>query len=1046
MKINYSNLRNLLVLLLISSGFSLSVHAQNAWINEIHYDDANSSGDINEIVEIVIENASSYTLSLFKVELYNGASTVRAPYDTKTLDDFTIGSTDGDFSFYYYTYPSNTVQNGAPDGLALSYNNTVISGQFLSYEGTFTAVGGLATGLTSIDIGVLETNSTFVGYSLQLSGAGSQYSDFTWQGPATATAGALNNGQSFTTVTVSNPSNFNATTMSTAQIDLSWALNGDSDPVLIAYNTEDLFGTPSGDYSVGNTIGGNGTVIYIGTGTSFNHTGLTSATQYYYKAWSRNTMGIYSSGVTDNATTYKEEPSNYPTAVLASGNGMNMTLDWTDATGATIPDGYLVMINTLNSFTDPVDGTTVSNDLIAEDGSGVVNIAAGLESCTFYHLEANTVYYFKIYPYTNSGAQINYKTDGTAPTSNDATQTIINTLDFESNTFGEWTAYSVASNKNWILSTTGTGAFGTVRYGYMSGYNGDVLSDDWLISPSLNLDVYTNDNLFFYIAYQYGTEINELTVKYSTNYVSGDPNGATWTNLSFSKPGSENSWVGSGLINLASISGTNVHIAFHYVSATLGTGARTWRVDEIEISGDGVANPANFDAATASQSQINLSWDKNMNGNNVMLAFNTSNQFGVPMGTYPNGAMLLGGGTVLYTGQDESFSHTGRTTGTTYYYKAWSYDGSVYSNGATDHATTQFAEPGEHPTGLTAIANGSTTITVSWTDAEEAAHYLVKGSAAGYNDIVPPVDLLAENDALLVKNVDAGIATHQFTGLTPNTAYYFKIYPYNGSGESSNYKTDGTVPEATATTEMLDFDLIITEVSDPQDNTDARFVEIMNTGETSIDFSTVTVYLSRQANGEGWGDVLLTGTLAAGATRVIAYNGTSYTSAYSLTADQTSGNITGSGNDGYFLYYGGNHSTGYKFDAYGVINEDGTGMPWEYTDKKAVRKRNVTSPNPFWTASEWEISGSVALVKDMTPAFHNGLVEWQGSTSTNWNTKGNNWNSPNGYIPDASCIVTIPVKTFQPIITEVSACHQVDIQTGASLSIQSTGSLKIVGP
>ena len=45
---------------------AFSVTAQNAWINEIHYD--NASTDVDEIVEVVIENAGSYTLSDFQVD------------------------------------------------------------------------------------------------------------------------------------------------------------------------------------------------------------------------------------------------------------------------------------------------------------------------------------------------------------------------------------------------------------------------------------------------------------------------------------------------------------------------------------------------------------------------------------------------------------------------------------------------------------------------------------------------------------------------------------------------------------------------------------------------------------------------------------------------------------------------------------------------------------------------------------------------------------------------------------------------------------------
>jgi hypothetical protein len=65
----------------------------------------------------------------------------------------------------------------------------------LSYEGSFTASNGPAAGLTSVDIGVLETSATPVGWSLQLGGSGNDYEDFSWQAAQTATPGAVNAGQ-----------------------------------------------------------------------------------------------------------------------------------------------------------------------------------------------------------------------------------------------------------------------------------------------------------------------------------------------------------------------------------------------------------------------------------------------------------------------------------------------------------------------------------------------------------------------------------------------------------------------------------------------------------------------------------------------------------------------------------------------------------------------------------------------------------------------------------------------------------------------------------
>jgi hypothetical protein len=87
------------------------------------------------------------------------------------------------------------IQNGPPDGLALVDNTNKVV-QFLSYEGTFTAADGPANGMTSTDIRVSQTGTTS-GDSLQLTGTGRVYEDFTWADTAPATPGTVNTGQVF---------------------------------------------------------------------------------------------------------------------------------------------------------------------------------------------------------------------------------------------------------------------------------------------------------------------------------------------------------------------------------------------------------------------------------------------------------------------------------------------------------------------------------------------------------------------------------------------------------------------------------------------------------------------------------------------------------------------------------------------------------------------------------------------------------------------------------------------------------------------------------
>jgi len=99
-------------------------------------------------------------------------------------------------------------------------------------------------------------------------------------------------------------------------------------------------------------------------------------------------------------------------------------------------------------------------------------------------------------------------------------------------------------------------------------------------------------------------------------------------------------------------------------------------------------NPATFSASTISSAQINLGFTTNGNGNNVIIAWNYTGTFTTPSGAPPAIGQVFAGGTLLYNGTSSPVNHTGLTSSTQYFYKAWSYDLSDYSTGVTDDATT----------------------------------------------------------------------------------------------------------------------------------------------------------------------------------------------------------------------------------------------------------------------------------------------------------------------------------------------------------------------
>jgi len=172
-------------------------------------------------------------------------------------------------------------------------------------------------------------------------------------------------------------------------------------------------------------------------------------------------------------------------------------------------------------------------------------------------------------------------------------------------------------------------------------------------------------------------------------------------------------------------------------------------------------------------------------------------------------------------------------------------------------------------------------------------------------------------------------------------------------------------------------------VADPNDNLNARYVELYNPTDSTIDlaagqWSLVRYLATASATKQS---VSLTGSIPAGGTYVVARSESNFTSTYSQSPDQSNGNINGDGDDAYALFFGGNNITGTLVDLYGDIGDgsggiDGTGETWEYEDGRALRNSDVTSPNGTFTASEWTIyndSASLngtAEVADMTPGVH----------------------------------------------------------------------------
>lgn len=183
------------------------------------------------------------------------------------------------------------------------------------------------------------------------------------------------------------------------------------------------------NYGVGDTDGSFGWYcVYSGPLNNATVAGLAPGITYRVMVIEYNncsgTLTYNSNTATNNPAnvtmiTGNPEPTNHAT-LFACGTSADVSipLTWVDATGGQLPSGYLIKWNDIGygAIFDPVDFTPEL------DGTGRINVAYGIQNVNITGLNPNTVYYFKIFPYSNSGPLIDYKINGSVP------QTSCNTL------------------------------------------------------------------------------------------------------------------------------------------------------------------------------------------------------------------------------------------------------------------------------------------------------------------------------------------------------------------------------------------------------------------------------------------------------------------------------------------------------------------------------------------------------------------------------------------------------------------------------------------
>ncbi len=487
-----------------------------------------------------------------------------------------------------------------------------------------------------------------------------------------------------------------------------------------------------------NTVDGSG----IGSYTS-SLTGLSGGTTYYVRAYATNACGT-AYGDELSFTTLKEEPANHPTSfVCGSTTSTSIPLTWTDAIGTPLPDGYLIKWSSVGyaNIVAPVDGVAEA------DGLEVKNIANGIQTYTATGLSSSTIYYFKIWSYTNSGTDINYKLDGTIQ------QTSCNTISACASELIISEYCEGSGNNKYLEIYNATGAditlTETYRIGMISNGGSWTEANIALTGTVVNNDVFiiANNLANATILADADQTSGSLTFNGDDAVALQKYNGSTWENIDIIGTDGADPGTGWDVAGVTNATADHTLIRKNVITApqtnwatSAGTDAASseWIVNSIDDFSDiGVHTMActceeptvqssNLTFTSVTDVSMILNWTSGNGVSRIVVAKENSPVDWTPIdgntysanSSFGSGTELGTGNYVIYNGSGNNVTVTNLTPGTTYYFKIFEYG---CTPGTEDYLTSGTPEEGYETTkpnnvsDLTVVCATASSMEVSWT-------------------------------------------------------------------------------------------------------------------------------------------------------------------------------------------------------------------------------------------------------------------------------------------------------------------------------------------
>ncbi|MEI6753037.1 MAG: T9SS type A sorting domain-containing protein [Paludibacter sp.] len=711
-------------------------------------------------------------------------------FTSVTTTGMTIGWTSGNGSNRIVVVKAASAVNSDPvDGTTYTANvvfgsgTQIGTGNYVVYNSTGTSVA--VTGLTS--------NTTYNVAVYEFNGSTTTINYLTTS-PLTGSKITLPTAASSVSVTART-----ATTM-----DLSWTSGTGTGRIVVARpSTATLVAAAAGtsytvnsnsysDVTNANTGAGN-VVVYNGTGNTTTVTGLSPAVQYTYYVYEYNSATVYATAATSSATyTLSAEPTTQSSAVtILSALATGITINFTKGDGAS----RVVLVKSGSAVDGvPVDATSYttaafgSGTLIGTGNYVVYSGTAGSVSVT--GLTANTTYYIAVFEFNGSGTTINYLT--TTPLTGNkitlvAAPSAPTNLTFGSVTYNSFTssftAPGTAPAGYLVLRRSGTTVSGTPVGGTVytqgqtnigSGTN-DVVYVGTSAWTAYTQSTLTDNTTYYYAVYSYdgtGTQTNysaALTGSQLTSSISA-PTANAATNIS--STGFTANWdalagaTGGYLLDVSTSSnfgtsspatlteGFETGLSGSYITsgtATLGSGVWSFTYGGLDVTGTG-----NFNSGTHG-CQLKAS-------TGVATAPSKSNVSTVTFYVKsPNGASTLDVKKIVNGGSPVLVE--------------------------TKNITSAWAQY------TVAVNETSSDVQISFVNG--ASYVLIDDVSIGYTTVVP--SFVTGFNAKPITG-QSTVSADVTTGLSANTAYYYRVRSVGGNSTSAN---SGTVTVTTKSTSSV---------------------------------------------------------------------------------------------------------------------------------------------------------------------------------------------------------------------------------------------------